>query len=435
MLKLSIPLCVLLTAFTAFCPLACHADLPALTVLHTFGPGGPGDLTPLHDANLDGARPEAPLVQGADGTLYGTASSGGAHGTGVVFKISANGAGFTLLHSFGPLDALFTNDTNSDGGRPGGALVIGKDGALYGVTAVGGPKGSGTVFKLNTDGSGFTVLRSFDPKGEESQNDGGASPLGLTLGADGMLFGVTELGGEGRGLIFKMAMNGKNFHVIHSFEDPVTVEGVSINDGGAVPSAAVTLGPDGKLYGTTNIGGTAGYGVVYKMDTDGSNFLVLHTFRRKDGDYKNNGVLPSGPLTLGSDGFLYGCTRQGGPSDGGIAYKISADGAVFIVLHPFSAPGAENTDGALPACPLVFGSGGYVYGVAGVGGETGGGNLFKVNTQGTKFFTLHDFSINEGGYTLAGLTHGHDGSLYGVSTSGGANKTGTLFRFAFLQSK
>ena len=187
---------IFLIALSIFHLPACRADLPALTVLHTFGPGGAGDLTPSHDANLDGARPEAPLVQGADGTLYGTASSGGLHGTGVVFKISANGAGFTLLHSFGPLDALFTNDTNPDGGRPGGALVIGKDGALYGVTAVGGPKGSGTVFKLNTDGSGFTVLRSFDPKGELYHNDSGASPLGLTLGADGMLLASQSLAGK-----------------------------------------------------------------------------------------------------------------------------------------------------------------------------------------------------------------------------------------------
>ena len=156
MLKSHTLLC-LLTTLTFLLPPACRADLPAVTVLHTFGPGGPGDLTPAHDVNPDGAEPEAPLVQGPDGTLYGTAASGGAHGTGTVFKISADGSGFTLLHSFGPLDSLFTNDTNADGGRPSGALIIGKDGALYGVTALGGPKGSGTVFRMAPDGSGLVV--------------------------------------------------------------------------------------------------------------------------------------------------------------------------------------------------------------------------------------------------------------------------------------
>jgi len=432
MIKISLSFSILLAALGGFYPLACRADLPAITVLHTFGPGGSSDLTPSHYTDSDGAKPEAPLVQGPDGTLYGTTSSGGAQRTGVVFKINPNGTGYTVLHSFRSLDGLFTNDTNADGGRPSGALVLGKDGALYGVAAVGGPKGSGTVFSLKPDGSRFTVLRSFDPKGELYHNDGGANPLGLTIAADGMLFGVAGLGGEGRGLIFKMMQNGKNFRVLHSFDDPEQ-EG-NINDGGAIPSAAVTLGPDGTLYGTANVGGTAGYGVLYKMEADGKHFTVLHTFRRKDGDYKNNGAFPSGSLMLGQDGFLYGCTRQGGLSDGGIAYKISVDGAVFTVLHTFSGPGTENADGTLPAGPLVFGSSGYLYGVSGGGGETGGGTLFKVNPQGTKIFTLHDFSTAEGGSILTGLTPGRDGSLYGVCANGGANKTGTIFRVMFPQS-
>lgn len=433
MIKFCFPFFLLLAALGGFCSLAYRADLPAVTVLHTFGPGGLGDLTPLHNANSDGARPEAPLVQGADGTLYGTTSTGGAHGTGVVFKIGADGTGYTVLHSFGSLDGLFTNDTNADGGRPSGALVLGKDGTLYGVAAVGGPKGSGTVFSLKPDGSRFMVLHSFDPKGDLYHNDGGASPLGLTIAADGTLFGVAELGGEGRGLIFRMMPNGKNFHVIHSFDDPEQ-EG-NINDGGAIPSAAVTLGPDGTLYGTTSIGGTAGNGVVYKMEVDGKRFTVLHTFRRKDGDYKNNGAFPNSSLMLGPDGFLYGCTRQGGASDGGIVYKISTDGAIFTVLHTFSDPSSENADGTLPAGPLVFGSGGYVCGVAGGGGETGGGTLFKVKAQGTKFFTLHDFSAAAEGSSPTGLTPGRDGSLYGVSTNGGANGNGTIFRVTFPKSK
>ena len=423
---------VLLTTTSTFCIPVCRADLPAVTVLHTFSPAGRDDLVPAHHANADGAEPDAPLVQGLEGTFYGTTSSGGAHGTGTVFKISADGTGFMLLHSFGALDALFTNDTNPDGGRPSGALVIGKDGALYGVTAIGGPKGSGTVFKLHSDGSRFTVLRSFDPKGELYHNDGGASPLGLTLGADGTLVGVAELGGEGRGLIFKMAMNGKNFHVIHSFDDPVQ-EG-NVNDGGAIPSAAVTFGPDGLLYGTTNIGGTAGYGVLYKMQTDGKRFTVLHTFRRKDGDYKSNGAFPSGPLALGPDHSFYGCTRQGGASDGGITYKMNADGTGFRVLHTFTAPGSGGADGWSPSAP-VLGTDGRLYGVSAGSGDTGQALLFKVAPDGMKFFLTHHFSEEEGTGANAGMTLGHDGNLYGVSTNGGANGSGTIFRVTLPVAK
>ena len=427
MIKFRLPFLILLTAF---CVLPCRADLPTLTVLHTFGLGGPGDLTPSHNANSGGSRPEATLVQGPDGMLYGTTSDGGTHGTGVIFKIGAEGAGYTVLHSFDALEALFTNDTNLDGGWPIGRLAFGTDNALYGVASQGGPGGSGTIFKLKTDGSDFTILHSFEPKHELYRNSGGASPLGLTLGPKGALFGVAKLGGSGRGLIFTLTQNGKNFHVLHSF-DSVDQNG-NANDGGAVPAAAVIFGRGDVLYGTANVGGRGGNGVIYKMDADGRNFTVLHDFQRKT---KDNGVFPGDSLTLGADNFLYGCTRQGGASDGGIVYKISADGTAFAVLHTFSDPNSSNADGTLPAGPLVFGTDECLYGVSGGGGETGSGTLFKMTADGAKFFTLHDFSSAEGGYARAGLTPGHDGSLYGVSTNGGANKTGTLFRVTFAAAK
>ena len=435
MIKLHLRFAVFLTALSAVCPFACRADLPTLTVLHTFSPGGPGDLTPSHDANQDGAKPEAPLVQGPDGAFYGTTPSGGAHGTGVIFKINADGTGFIVLHSFGPLDALFTNDANADGCRPTGAIVIGKDGALYGVAGQGGPKGSGTVFTLNKNGSGFKVLHSFEAKGDLYHNDGGADPLGLTVGPGQTLYGVAELGGEGRGLVFKMTQDGKEFHVLHTFDDATYNGSVNVNDGGAIPSAAVIIGDDGALYGTTNIGGREGYGVIYKIEVGSRRCSILHNFRRKDGDYKNNGAFPDGPLRKGPNHFLYGCTRQGGASDGGIVYKISQDGTAFTVLRTFSDPYSDNENGDHPAGPLAFGTDGYLYGLSGGGGEAGAGTLFKVTLDGAKFFTLHDFTIIEGGYTRTGLTLGRDGNLYGVSTNGGANKTGTIFRVTFPAAK
>ena len=423
----------LLLAVALRLALPCHADLPTLTVLHTFELSGPGDLTPSHNANSDGSRPDAPLTQGPDGAFYGTAPEGGTHGTGVIFKINPDGTGFTLLHSFGPLASLFGNETNADGGRPNGALVFGKDGTLYGATGQGGPDGSGTVFKMNPNGSGFTVLHSFEPKGELYHNEGGADPLGVTLGADGTLYGVAELGGDGRGLIFKLTPDGKKFQVIHGFDDPESHD--NSNKGGAIPSAVPVIGPGNILYGTTNIGGNTGYGIIYKMDIDGKHFTILHQFQRKGGDYKNNGVFPNGPLTLGTDGFLYGCTRQGGAFDSGAAYKMSADGAAFMVLHTFSDYNLGSTDGSLPYGPLVFSTDGHLYGLTSVGGEIGIGTLFKITADGAKFFTLHDFSPAEGGGAQAGLTLGRDGNLYGLSTNGGANKTGTIFRVTLPAAK
>lgn len=137
----------------------CHGAV--LTVLHTFAVGGPGRANPSEDKNADGARPEAPLIQGRDGALYGTASSGGSHGTGVIFRINTDGTGFVVLHSFGPLEALFIDAANADGAWPSGALTQARDGTLFGAARQGGPRGGGTVFGINTDGTGLP--KSFMP--------------------------------------------------------------------------------------------------------------------------------------------------------------------------------------------------------------------------------------------------------------------------------
>ncbi len=424
-------LCVLLTALSAFTLPACHADLPTLTVLHTFAPGGPGDLNPAHNSNLGGSHPEASLAQGRDGAWYGTTQSGGAGGTGVIFKINGDGTGFTVLHSFGPLAALFVNETNADGCWPEGALVQGKDDMLYGAASQGGPGGSGTIFKLSPDGSGFTVLHSFEPKEEMFHNSGGASPLGLTIGADQALYGAAELGGDGRGLIFRITSDGRRFRILHSFSDTEYDGSANINSDGAIPGATAIVGRGGILYGTTNVGGKGGGGVIYKMDPDGKHFTVLHNFQRKA---KNNGAFPDGSLILGADGYLYGCTGQGGDADGGIAYRMNANSTDFTVLHTFTAPGSGGADGWSPSAP-AFGTDGRLYGVSGGSGDTGQAMLFKFSSDGAKFFLTHSFTQKEGTSARAGMVLGRDGNLYGVSTNGGANGTGTVFRVTFPAAK
>src|SRR5207247_6181040 len=122
----------------------------------------------LHSfADSDGAKPQAALIEGSDGALYGTTSYGGTNidssgrGMGTVFKLSKDGTGFAVLHHFG---------ATNDGFNPMAALLQGSDGALYGTTRFGGTSasggfyGGGTVFKLNKDGNAYIVLHSFDPQ-------------------------------------------------------------------------------------------------------------------------------------------------------------------------------------------------------------------------------------------------------------------------------
>ncbi len=410
-----------------------------LTVLHTFGAGGLDNLNPANHKNADGARPEAPLMQGRDGSLYGTTPSGGAQGTGVIFKINPDGTAFTILHSFGPLEALYVNATNTDGAWPSGALIQADNGALYGTTTQGGPGGSGTVFTLNPDGSGFKILHTFSPKGEQYVNADGARATGLVLASDGLLYGAAMLGGpDGKGVVFKLKKDGKGFQTLHVFHG-VTDEG-NKNDGGALPSGDLVFGRDGALYGTTNIGGKYGYGVIYSITTDGKRFVLLHHFQRTGPGSETNGAFPEGPLTASADGSLYGAARQGGVNDSGVLFRMSQDGTGFTLLHTFAQSGDDG--GWLPGAAPLLGSDDCLYGVTSVGGANGVGTLFQASRDGSQFIVLHAFSLPdaahhnaEGSSSDAKLIQGHDGALYGVASAGGQNGNGTVFRLMLPQDK
>ena len=102
-------------------------------------------------ANVSGLRPRAPLVQGPDGTLYGTAPDSEGSVVGTIFKVNSDGSGFTVLKRF--TDSL-------DGASPYAGLAL-SGSTLYGTTLGGGSSGNGTVFKVNVDGTGYTVLKNF----------------------------------------------------------------------------------------------------------------------------------------------------------------------------------------------------------------------------------------------------------------------------------
>ena len=109
--------------------------------------------------NSDGAVPYAGLVLSGN-TLYGTANSGGTFGNGTVFAVNTDGTGFTNLHSFTATAPVLRLYTNSDGANPWAGLILSGN-TLYGTALCGGSSGNGTVFAVNTDGTGFTNLHSF----------------------------------------------------------------------------------------------------------------------------------------------------------------------------------------------------------------------------------------------------------------------------------
>ena len=248
--------------------------------------------------NSDGAHPWAGLTLSNE-TLYGTAEQGGSSGNGSVFKIKTDGTGFTTLHSF----------TGGSGESPIAKLILSGH-SLYGTTYTGGSSGKGTVFKINTDGTGFTNLHSFAATGVSFPytNSEGAYPVaGLILSGD-TLYGTASEGGSFRGTIFSITINGTDFTVLYRFTKILN----TTNSDGAYPYAGLVLSGN-TLYGTALYGGKSGKGTVFAVTTNGSAFTNLHNFTATYAPYHTNsdGANPYAGLVLAGNA-LFGTTYRGG---------------------------------------------------------------------------------------------------------------------------
>jgi uncharacterized repeat protein (TIGR03803 family) len=350
----------------------------------------------------DGGAPEAGLMQGTDGALYGTAANGGSTNSGTVFKVNPDGSGFTALASF----------EGTTGSVPTAPLVQGADGTLYGTANRGGSSGAyGTVFSLDPQGGSLTVLQDLD-----GVTTGGSPYGGLILGADGLLYGTTSTGGSGGyGTVFRLAQHGGGFTVLLNL-DYYTTGGTPSYDG-------LVQGPDGVLYGTAYRGGTMGFGTAFKLNPDGTGFEVLLTF-----DGATTGGQPFGGLLLGADGALYGTTSSGGSGGHGTVFKVNPDGSGFMVLQNLDG---ANT-GSRPFAGLAQGSDGTLYGTTNIDGSGGSGTVFRVNPDGSGFEVLQSFDgSTNGGVPMGRLMWGADGDLYGTTWNGGDTGLGTVYRLVF----
>jgi uncharacterized repeat protein (TIGR03803 family) len=329
----------------------------------------------------DGFLPLGGVILLGD-TVYGTTGDGGSFGGGTVFSVNTDGSGSSILYSFVWSFALPQNppQTNASGAFPDCGLVLsGK--TLYGTAEAGGVLGYGTVFAINTNGQGFTNLHNFS-KG----TDGARPSTGLVLSGE-VLYGTTEgsvsdlgiVGPSGNGTVFRMKTDGSVFTVLHAFTAMGTKSsGISTNSDGAEPESELVLS-DNTLYGTAAIGGTFGNGTVFALNTNGLGFTNLHNFTGT-----SDGAYPSGFLVLRGD-TLYGTTQYGGISSNGTVFAVNTDGTGFTNIYSFTAPTGPstssfptNSDGANPAGGLTL-SGNFLYGTAGSGGTLGHGTVFSIS--------------------------------------------------------
>jgi uncharacterized repeat protein (TIGR03803 family) len=286
-----------------------HSDGTGFTTLYSFSGGN------------DGRSPEGSLVLSGN-TLYGTALVGGrfALGTawgGTVFAINTDGTGFRILHSF----TLVGFDpslvyTNEDGAWPYGTLILSGN-TLYGTTRRGGSGGNGTVFALNTDGTGFRVLHSFSEACESCANGDGANPYaGLALSGN-TLYGTAVGGGDSvSGTVFKVNTDGTSFTTLYSFTAlngwPPSLADPTNSDGGFPIAAPILL--CNTLYGTATRGGGLGNGTVFALNTDGTDFTMLHDFTEKAAAFPQ-GLISSGNTLYGTAGnTVFSISLPAGPS-------------------------------------------------------------------------------------------------------------------------
>jgi uncharacterized repeat protein (TIGR03803 family) len=292
-------------------------------------------------------------------------------------------------------------------------------GVLYGTTNNGGAAGAGVVYKLDTTGH-ETVLHTFSCLGCPAHD--GISPNGsLMLDSAGNLYGTTNAGGSaGLGTVYKLDPTGHET-VLHNFTNGAD---------GANPTAGVTMDSAGNLYGTTVVGGgTLSSGVLYKLDPTGKE-TTLYEFCRLgffpgSPVFCQDGKNPLGGVALDSAGNLYGGTFDGGPraSGGpGVVYKVDPTGHE-TVLYAFQG----TTDGNGVRGNVVLDSAGNVYGTAEFGGAFGSGVVFEVSPTGHET-VLYSFGGVFGMFPFAGVIRDAAGNLYGTTAFGGAAGAGVVYK-------
>lgn len=265
------------------------------------------------------------------------------------------------------------------------------------------------IYIATADAQTLTILHTFE--GIKGQKDGRYPVGSLIWGPGGTLYGTTQAGGgeANAGTVFQISSSGQE-SVLYSFRAAPD---------GKMPQAAPLLGPDGALYGTTNKGGSAGFGTVFKLQQVNGAYRETFLYSFQGG---NDGAYPSSSLVMDEAGNLYGTTFYGGRTDCqpglgcGTVFKIDTAGQESI-LYAFGAP----PDGENPYAGLIEDSAGNLYGTTTFGGAYNWGTVFMLNPSGQET-VLHNFAgPPDGAAPYAGLFRDAAGNLFGTTQGGGAN--------------
>ncbi len=305
----------------------------------------------------DGATPDAPVVFGPDGTLYGTTFYGGTgcfNGCGNVFRLQPPPNFCASVSCPWTQTVLYQFTGGSDGSQPAfGALSFDPAGNMYGTSTGNGNGSCGTVFELAHNGSQWTfyLVWTFT-----DHLDGCSSWSGVTFDQAGNLYGTTTRGGTDQaGTAFELTPYGQGWSLLplHQF--------VLASDG-SESFGNLIFGQTGNLLGTNRSYGPGQAGVVFELSpsSGGWNFSVLHSFDFTDQEG------PQAPLLMDASGNLYGTSVEGGQYGWGLIFKMTSTGSGYTYTDLYDFTG--GSDGGWPYGQIVMDANGNLYGTTEEGG-------------------------------------------------------------------
>jgi len=363
----------------------------------------------------------------------------------VIYKMKTDGTSETDLHAL-------TGATDGWNALAGITVIPGD--SLFGVMINGGTNDEGTIYSLKTDGSGFGVRHHFTLAT-------GRYPESKLVYFDGKLYGTTSQGGDfGNGVLYCINSDGTNYRVLHHFIQ------IGTND----TRGNISISSNGRVFGTYGqFSSIGGIWRAWKVDTSGENFEDFINLNQYDGGHFNKDILllddetiflttgelgrhdggainqfdtlgnggglfhfgasPNGfrpnPLIKSTNGKLYGTATIGGPGGNGLIYTINTDGSGYQVLHQFT-----DAEGYEPTGKLLESSDGKLYGSTSWGGPNNAGNVFKMDKTGANFQVIYSFPLANEAYTpWGGLVEDAIGTLYGT-TRNSTTGSGTVYRIS-----
>ena len=330
--------------------------------------------------------------------LYGMTFHGGTSDNGVLFE-------YDLVTNVYTKKLDFDSASSSIGGCPHGSLMQASNNKLYAMMPFGGTNDYGVLFEYDPGTNIYTKKFDFNSLS-------GRPHASLMQVSNGKLYGMTPCGGINyEGVLFEYDLDNDTYTKKMEFDGTNT---------GGCPEGSL-MQANGKLYGMTYWGGANNKGTLFEYDPN------TNTYTKKiDFDELNTGNYPEGSLIQASNGKLYGMTYQGGTNYNGVLFEYDPNTNTYTKKIDFDG---TNT-GSYPEGNLIQALNGKLYGMTNQGGTNNDGVLFEYDLSTDTYTKKLNFdSASTGKYPRGSLMQASDGKLYGMTTQGGTNNNGTLFKY------